>query len=269
MAARLSLEAFTPFDARVDGWDGSLRATFVSFWNSARGLRHQVWMGALGVILAGTGSLIGLEPAQWPVPAVRAATFEDADDALVRAQPVCVINTQQSAGELGTSVVVRHRRDGDRLWVSYFVYWSSERPWGDKPWFMSLAIDAFYSHFLFVLPGIRHALYGPGDVEGVTVVYRDVGGRLEVIEGYGDDEYHRSVRLDREDLHGADDHTMLMTTTWSHQLGGHGAAEHGRVPGASQRCFSGAELVPLTRDIAERFWLGSASAPRRARRAWL
>jgi hypothetical protein len=226
-------------------------------------------MGAVGVVLAGTGSLAGLDPPQWPMPEAHAANAADADDALVRAQPVCVINTRESAGELGSSIVVRHRREGDRLWVSYFVYWSSERPWGDKPWFESLAIDAFYSHFMFVLPGIRHALYGPGDVEGVTVVYRDVGGHLEVIEGYGDDEYHRGVRLDRADLRGGDNHTMLMTTTWSHQLGGHGAAEHGGASGATARCFSGAELVPLTREIAERFWLGSPSAPRLARRAWL
>jgi hypothetical protein len=226
-------------------------------------------MGALGVILAGTGSFVGLEPPQWPVPVAHAASVEDADDALVRAQPVCVLNTQQSAGELGSSVVVRHRRDGDRLWVSYFVYWSSERPWGDKPWLMSLAIDAFYSHFLFVLPGLRHMLYGPGDIEGVTVVYRAVGQHLEILEGFGDDEYHRSVHLGADDLTGSDNRTLLLTKSWSHQLGALGAARIGGESPASSRCFSGGEIVPLTADIAQRFWLGSPGAPRRARYAWL
>ncbi len=210
-----------------------------------------------------------VEQPEWPGPLLTAPIALTADDALVRAQPVCVVNTQDSAGDIGGSVVVRHRREGDRLWVSYFVYWSSERPWGDKPWWLSLAIDAFYSHFLFILPGIRHAMYGPGDVEGVTVVYRDVGERLEIIEGYGDDEYHRRVHLDAADLTGRDNHTVLATTSWSHQLGGRGGASLAGDAAVSQRCFAGTELVPLTTDIAHRFWLGSARAPTRARYAWL
>jgi hypothetical protein len=221
-------------------------------------------------LLAGAVSLAGFDPPKWPVPAAHAAVKSTpGDDALVRSQSVCVLNTRDSAGELGPSIVERHRREGDRLIVSYFVYWTSERPWGDKPWFLSLAIDAFYSHFLFVLPGLRHALYGPGDVEGVTVVYRDRGDHLEIVEGYGDDEYHRPVQLGPEDLTGRERETLLMTTSWSHQLGGRGAASYERGARASQRCFAGDELVPLTSDIANRFWLGSPSAPLRARKAWL
>lgn len=219
--------------------------------------------------LAVAAPLSCVEQPEWPSPNVRAHAEPTGDAALVRAQPVCVVNTQDSAGDIGSSVVVRHRREGDRLIVSYFVYWSSERPWGDKPWWLSLAIDAFYSHFLFVLPGIRHIMYGPGDVEGVTVVYRDVGERLEIVEGYGDDEYHRRVHLEAADLTGADRSTVLMTTSWSHQLGGRGAASLARGATVSQRCFAGSELVPLTTDIADRFRLGSAAAPSRARYAWL
>jgi hypothetical protein len=210
------------------------------------------------------------EPPEWPVPLARADAVNVADDdARVRSQHVCVVNTRQSFGDIGQSLVVRHRRQGDRLWVSYFVYWSSERPWGDKGWLLSLAIDAIYSHFMFVLPGLRHALYGPGDVEGVTVVYRIDGDRLQIIEGYADDEYHRRVHLGPEDLAGRDNHTVLMTTSWSHQLGGRGAASLAGDAHVSQRCFAGTEIVPLTNDIANRFWLGSPSAPRRARYAWL
>jgi hypothetical protein len=235
-----------------------------------------MWLGVVCAAFAVGTSLMSGDSPEWPAPLVRAeaaAAPNDVnaanDDALVRAQSVCVVNTRRSAGDIGKSLVVRHRREGDRLWVSYFVYWSSERPWGDKPWLLSLAIDAFYSHFMFVLPGLRHALYGPGDIEGVTVVYREVGDRLEIVEGYGDDEYHRSVHLGPEDLTGRDHHTVLMTNTWSHQLGGRGAARLTDDSQVSRRCFAGAEIVPLTDDIANRFWLGNPLAPRRARYAWL
>jgi hypothetical protein len=228
-----------------------------------------MWLGLVCALLA-FGISLGTRSPEWPEPvAWTEPGVNDPDDALVRAQPVCVVNTQRSAGDIGRSLVIRHRSDGDRLWVSYFVYWSSERPWGDKSWLLSLAIDAFYSHFMFVLPGLRHALYGPGDVEGVTVVYRKVGERLEIVEGYGDDEYHRRVHLGPEDLTGQDNHTVLMTTSWSHQLGGRGAANLKNEQHASKHCFAGAKLVPLTSDIAKRFWLGSVDAPRRARYAWL
>lgn len=229
--------------------------------------------GAVFSLLGVGSALAAAEPPDWPeaaeLPAHRATA---GDEMLVRSQRVCVLNTRASAGEIGKSLVIRHRREGELLWVSYFVYWSSERPWGDKPLFLSLAIDAFYSHFLFVFPGLRHALYGPGDVEGATVVYRARGERLEVVEGFGDDEWHRPVRLGTEDLSGHTSETVLLTTTWSHQLGGRGAArmrEDAHGEHVSERCFEGKALVPLTADIAERFWLGTAREPRRARFAWL
>ena len=267
-ASPLSLGVRRPFRF-FDGWDGCLRQKFVSVWYVASELcRRRVWLVLVCAVLAvGTWLGAGHSP-QWPLPLAQAkAGAAGSDDALVRSQPVCIINTQDSAGDIGKSLVVRHRREGDRLWVSYFVYWTSERPWGDKPLLLSLAIDAFYSHFLFVFPGVRHALYGPGDVEGVTVVYRVEGDRLEVIEGFGDDEYHRRVHLGPEDLTG-DDHTVLMTTSWSHQLGGRGGASFDQPP-ASRHCFTGRQMVPLSREIADRFWLGSSSDPRRARYAWL
>jgi hypothetical protein len=226
---------------------------------------------ALAFLAAGL-SLASADAPRWPEPAALSTASSTAEDELlVRAQRVCVLEARESAGEIGKSLVVRHRREGELLLVSYFAYWSSERPWGDKPLVVSLAIDAFYSHFLFVLPGIRHAMYGPGDIEGVTIVYRNVGGRLEVVEGIGDDEWHNPVRLDREDLTGRGSDTVLLTTAWSHQLGGRGAARLRSTPdpNVSERCFQGNEIVPLTADIAERFWLGSAESPRRARFAWL
>jgi hypothetical protein len=268
----LSASRDLPF-AEGNGWDGTLSARGVSL---RRGIfsrvRRRVWLGTALSVFAGALSLAWADAPLWPEPAALPAVSIGAEDELlVRAQRVCVLSARQSAGELGKSLVIRHRREGDLLRVSYFVYWSSERPWGHRSLFESLAIDAFYSHFLFVLPGIRHAMYGPGDVEGVTIVYRKVGGRLQVVEGFGDDEWHNLVRLGRDDLtdHGSD--TVLLTTVWSHQLGARGAARlrGAPEPGMSERCFQGNELVPLTADIAERFWLGTAEAPRRARFAWL
>ena len=254
-----------------DGRYGVLSARRWSLVDGVRRLcRVRVGLTAVLSALAGVLTLGSLDAPPWPKPeGASAPAPSDADGALIRAQPVCVMSTLDSAGELGSSLVVRHRRDGDRLWVSYFAYWSSERPWGDKPFFASLAIDAFYSHFLFFLPGLRHALYGPGDVEGVTIVYREVEGRLEIIEGYGDDEYHRAVHLGPEDLTGSDKHTLLLTSWWSHQLGGRGASQVAREPSTSRRCFEGPSLVPLTTEIAEAFRLGNAEKPLRARWAWL
>lgn len=261
-----------PF-AEDDGWDGTLSVRGVSLRRGIfSALRRRVWLGMAFSVLGGVLSLAMADAPSWPeTAALPPETAEAADERLVRAQRVCVLEARQSAGELGKSLVIRHRREGELLLVSYFAYWSSERPWGDKSLFVSLAIDAFYSHFMFVLPGIRHAMYGPGDVEGVTIVYRNVGGRLEVVEGFGDDEWHNAVRLEREDLTGRGSDTLLLTNVWSHQLGGRGAAQlRGKPdPGVSERCFQGKQLVPLTGDIAERFWLGTAESPRRARFAWL
>ena len=132
---------------------------------------------------------------------------------------------------------------------------------------MSLAIDSVYSHFFFVMPGLRHLMHGPGDVEGATVVYRVVGERLEVVEGFADDESHDPVNLSAEELTDDERGTVLMTSVWSHQLGAHGAAQ-AAAGSVARHCYQGQELVPLTSDIAERFWLGTAEEPRRARPAW-
>jgi hypothetical protein len=208
---------------------------------------------------------------EWPGSSALATEAEPADQALIRAQRVCILNAQDSAGEIGKKLVFRSHRDGDRLSVAYFVHWSTERPWGDKPMLMSLAIDSFYSHFFFVMPGLRHLMHGPGDVEGATVVYRVVDGRLEALEGFADDESHDPVHLSAQDLTDAEQGTVLMTSVWSHQLGSHGAAQAASLaaPGeVTRHCYQGQELVPLTSDIAERFWLGSADKPERARPAW-
>jgi hypothetical protein len=208
---------------------------------------------------------------EWPGPAPAFGPSDQAEQALIRSQRLCVLNTKDSAGEIGRKVVFRWEREGSELKVSYFVHWSTERPWGDRSMMASLAIDSVYSHLLFVLPGLRYLMHGPGDVEGATVMYRVVDDHLEVLEGFADDESHDPVRLAAGELTNGQRGTVLMTSVWSHQLGAHAAAqaaagELGRL--ARSHCYEGADLVPLTPEIAERFWLGSAEAPLRARPAW-
>jgi hypothetical protein len=222
---------------------------------------------------------------QWPLPpaasSARASivahaskhappSSASADDELVQSQPLCVASSVNSFGALGDTVLYRYRRDGDTLYVGYFVYFSTERPWGDnaltrKVW-PALAIDAFYSHFLFVLPGVQRVLYGPADIEGALVRYHVDGERLVPEGALADDEGHHRVRLAADELGAPDGRVVLLTETWSHQLGAHAAVR--RSASLPVRCFSGASLLPLPASVAEAFRLGTESAPHRARPAW-
>jgi hypothetical protein len=226
---------------------------------------------------------------EWPVPSTashgaRASLFSQlprgasapaaaptAEDELIRNQPLCVASSVSSSGALGETVLYRYQRDGDTLSVGYFVYFSTERPWGDnaltrKLW-PALAIDAFYSHFLFVWPGVQRVLYGPADIEGALVRYRVQGDRLVAEAARADDGGHHSVRLADTELRAPDGHVVLLTETWSHQLGAHGAVQRAAAA-SSVHCFSGARLLPLSESVADAFRLGTASAPRRAKPAW-
>ncbi len=226
---------------------------------------------------------------QWPAPnsashGARASLFSHAsrrapapgaaltlEDELIQNEPLCVASSVDSSGALGDTVLYRYHRDGDTLFVGYFVYFSTERPWGDNALtrnvLPALAIDAVYSHFLFVWPGVQRLLYGPADIEGALVRYRVVGDSLVAEAARADDEGHHSVRLAESELRAPDGHVVLLTETWSHQLGAHGAVQRASAA-PSVRCFSGARLLPLSESVAEAFRLGSASAPRRAKPAW-
>ncbi len=192
------------------------------------------------------------------------------EDQLVRDQPFCVASSMKSAGTLGEVVLYRYERHGDALDVGYFVYWSTERPWGDNELtrrvLPALAIDAVYSHLLFVLPGIQRVLYGPGDIEGALVHYRIEGDRLVAERARADDESHAPVRLSAREVSASDGSVVLLTEAWSHQLGGHDAAR--RAPGSERACFGGESLVPMTASVAKAFRLGTSEKPHRARPAW-
>lgn len=191
----------------------------------------------------------------------------------IEAQEVCVGARSWSAGSLGNTVLYRYSNTGRRVSVGYFVYWSEERPWGPNvlsyTLLPALATDAFYSHFLWVFPGVKDAIYGPADIEGVNVNF-EVGddGVLRVASGNAQDATHGEVRLTRDDLVDAKGRVILLTDVWSHQLGARGGGEFANTEGNALRCYRGPSLLPMTDDVAVAFRLGNEQNPHRARPAW-
>ena len=223
----------------------------------------------LGLALAGCA--VSPREAGWPSP----ATIEQrsGDDARIVEQPVCVGARSWSAGSLGETVLFRSRRVGNRIAVGYFVYWSEERPWGDNlasyTVLPALAVDAVYSHFLYVFPGLKDAIYGAGDVEGVQVLYEQrPDGSLDVVSGRADDGNHGAVALSRSDLLDSKGRVVLLTDVWSHQLGAHGAASFAEHSSPELKCYTKASLQPMTELVARAFRLGNARAPLRGTPAW-
>jgi len=196
------------------------------------------------------------------------------DEASIVQQPICVGARSWSAGSLGDTVLYRTRRIGRKIAVGYFVYWSEERPYGSNAVsylvLPALAMDAFYSHFLYVFPGIKDALYGPGDIEGVQIEYeqRD-DGSLRVVGGRADDGNHTTVLLSHDDLVDSKGRIVVLTDVWSHQLGTHGAASFADTPGHPVKCYVKSALQPMTDRIASAFRLGSERHPLRGTPAWI
>ena len=194
-------------------------------------------------------------------------------DKLVRLKPVCIVWKKPWAGDLGKSLLYQIRSLGpDRIVVGYFAYWSTERPWGDNSlthWLLpAFAIDGFYSHLLFVLPGLQRFMYGPGDVEGVRVTYKLGGLQPLAPESIvADNESHREVALEVAEALDERGRILVYNDVWSHQLGGRHAAFTSRA-GAVERCFSEGSLHPITQATITAFRLGSAEDPRRAGPAW-
>lgn len=223
------------------------------------------------LVLLLVGCAVSPREAAWPKPAL--AELRSADDARVVEQPVCVGKRSWSAGTLGETVLYRARRVGRRIAVGYFVYWSEERPWGSNAvsytLLPALATDAVYSHFLYLFPGIKDALYGPGDVEGVQVVYEERDdGSLAVVNGRADDGNHTPVLLSRADLLDSHGRVVFLTDVWSHQLGSHGAASFADGSPPTLKCYAQSALRPLTEVVARAFRLGSERQPLRGTPAW-
>lgn len=215
--------------------------------------------------------------ARWPEPAsvrnTSGSAQEAADRDRVEQQPVCVGSRGWSAGTLGDTVLFRSRRVGNKLVVGYFVYWSTERPWGANMssylLLPALATDAFYSHFLYVFPGAKDALYGPGDIEGVLVEFESrANGELFVVGGMADDGNHAPTALSHQDLVDSKGRVVLLTEVWSHQLGARGAGGFADTRGEEVRCYEKSALHPMTKEVARAFRLGDEERPLRAGPAW-
>ena len=219
------------------------------------------------------GCAVPPREATWPTtPRMTQARL--GDDASIVEQPICVGARSWSAGSLGDTVLYRTRRVGTKIAVGYFVYWSEERPYGGNAVsylvLPALAMDAVYSHFLYLFPGIKDALYGPGDVEGVQVEYEQrADGSLRVVDGRADDGNHTPVLLSREDLVDSKGRVVLLTDVWSHQLGAHGAASFADTPGHDVKCYQKSAIQPMTDQIASAFRLGNERHPLRGAPAWI
>jgi hypothetical protein len=204
-------------------------------------------------------------------PDATASQVEGEADIDIRQLPVCVASSW-SAGELGRSILYHYKREGRRMTVGYFVYWSTERPWGKNTLsytvLPALFIDAFYSHLLFMFPGAQRLIHGPGDIEGARVVYEQQDdGRWTPVSAVGSDGFHREVPLSTDDFVDRQGRVILMTDVWSHQLGAKGARALAS-EADSVTCFGGDSMAPMTDEIARMFRLGSPSDPRRAPPAW-
>lgn len=197
----------------------------------------------------------------------------EALDTEIRDTPVCIVWTRQWAGALGSTLLYRVRRlTPERIAVGYFAYWTSERPFGDNDltrWILpAIAIDAVYSHLLFIMPGLQRVMYGPGDIEGVRVIYREERtGRLLPTAVIAEDDRHRERSIHLEDAVDEEGRIVLRTDVWSHQLGGEKAVATAHT-NAWRRCFVGKALRPLTQETIQAFRLGTAVQPRRAKPAW-
>lgn len=241
--------------------------TFDPAWpEPSRSWQSHAQLSSVGLAFASNS-----DPARVASPRVQSS--DSGLDELVRRVPICILWNRSWAGSLGETMLYRVQQiDQNAIRVGYFAYWSTERPWGDNGltrWLLpAFAIDAFYSHLLFVLPGLQRLLYGPGDVEGVRVVYQlQNSARLLPMSILADDESHNHVAIDLTEAIDETGSILLFNDVWSHQLGGRRALSRAR-NGAERRCYSQDSLVPLTNEVVSAFRLGGPGNPRRAGPAW-
>jgi hypothetical protein len=180
------------------------------------------------------------------------------EQAEIERQPVCVGSLVKSAGDLSDTLYYRAvALDDGRIEVGYYAFYSEERPWGNNwlTWSVipALAVDLVYSRALLVAPGLQHALYGAGDVEGVGVVYdRLADGSLHVDHALADDGTHDSVALSREQVFALDhERPTFYSQVWSHQLGGRDARSRSDL--SYERCYGEGSIRPLPDNVSRAF----------------
>src|SRR5581483_3291576 len=92
-------------------------------------------IAAVVVAIAGCATLPQGAPA-WPqvgpAESTTSVAASETDAARIQKLPVCVASRNWAAGDLGETILYRLHRVGNRLEVGYFVYWSTERPWGQN-----------------------------------------------------------------------------------------------------------------------------------------
>lgn len=253
-------------------------AAYLLLWPLSTPLVNPQWPSPCGAQPALLPSRISLAASLnlGLAPSYASVTCTDQADPLhsrIRRTPICIVWTKTWAGDLGKTLLFQTKRVGsDRIVVGYFAYWTTERAWGDNGltrWFFpAVAIDSFYSHLFFVLPGVQRFLYGPGDVEGVRITYQlGKAEKLVPLSLVADDASHKEVTLDINQAIDDSGRIVVYDDVWSHQLGGRGAAATA-LAGASQQCFGGDSLRSITPDIVREFRLGSVKNPRRAGPAW-
>ena len=215
------------------------------------------WFVAAGPAVVGMagGGTVGTLP-EAPGPRGEQTT----EQAAIERQPVCVGSSVQSAGRLSDVLYYRAvaTKEG-RIAVGYFVFFSEERPWGNNwlTWSVlpALTVDMVYSRALWIAPGVQRALYGPGDVEGLSIVY-DVGagGSLSIDHALVDDGSEQMLEVTRSDVLALDpQRPTFYSNVWSHQLGGHSA--HSRRDLVEERCYQGDDIRPLPDGLARTFRL--------------
>jgi hypothetical protein len=184
----------------------------------------------------------------------------------IEAQPICIGSSVSSAGTLGDALYYRAVELADgRVAVGYFAFWSEERPWGNNwlTWSVvpALSVDLVYSRALLVAPGLQRALYGLGDVEGVSIVYsRSPDGSLHPEEASGDDDSEHAVSIPRDRMFALDPaRPTFYTDIWSHQLAGSGATSRDEL--AYVRCYDNGSIRPLPDSVASAFRVEHRAGP--------
>jgi hypothetical protein len=199
-----------------------------------------------------------------PRPAPRAETTPE--QLAIEAQPVCIGSLVSSAGVLD-DVLYYHaiKRPDGRIAVGYFAFWSEERPWGNNwltwSFLPALSVDLVYSRALLVAPGLQRAMYGLGDVEGVSVVYaEDDRGTLHPEEASGEDRTEHTVPISRAEMFALDPkRPTFYTDIWSHQLAGRGARTLKDLQYV--RCYDKKSIRPLPESVSAAFRVENRAGP--------
>lgn len=229
---------------------------------------QRVLLRALALVVLGGALLASCargDALPLPPPVRGEAAVLSSVDAAIERQPVCVASTVASAGELGDILYYRSSPgEHGTVSVGYYAFFSEERPWGNNwlTWTVlpALLVDVFYTHSLFIGPGIQRVAYGKGDVEGFRIDYRiEEHGRLTVERGVADSGSHQEVQLGRGDLLSIDpERPTVYSQWWSHQLGGRGAKPDELV---YRRCYGAGSIRPLPPEIALDFRLDRRARP--------